>query len=151
MPSLRDGDYRLIGAIQGSRPDRWYRQCLDDPRWNPMTTQRSRPAGREQHQGTRGQHGQRESGIGTESGVDQQQGGYRGAQRGHDIGGDGNATVAARQPEGPGSGDQTGHHPQPGPATGHAFPSRSLVHPRVLQVDPRPDGANYAMSGRRER
>lgn len=29
MPSLRDGDYRLIGAIQGSRQERWYRQCLN--------------------------------------------------------------------------------------------------------------------------
>jgi hypothetical protein len=29
MPSLRDGDYRLIGAIQGSSPECWYRQCLD--------------------------------------------------------------------------------------------------------------------------
>src|SRR5690349_16200582 len=29
MPSLRDGDYRLIGAIQGSSPERRYRQCLD--------------------------------------------------------------------------------------------------------------------------
>lgn len=29
MPSLRDGDYRLVGAIQGSRPDAWYRQLLD--------------------------------------------------------------------------------------------------------------------------
>lgn len=29
MPSLRDGDYRLVGAIQGSTPDRWYRQMLD--------------------------------------------------------------------------------------------------------------------------
>lgn len=32
MPSLRDGAYRLIGAIQGSSPDRWYRQCLDAQR-----------------------------------------------------------------------------------------------------------------------
>jgi hypothetical protein len=29
MPSLKDGDYRLIGAIQGSKPENWYRQCLD--------------------------------------------------------------------------------------------------------------------------
>ena len=29
MPSLRDGDYRMVGAIQGSSPDRWYRQLLD--------------------------------------------------------------------------------------------------------------------------
>src|SRR6266496_955316 len=29
MPSLRDGDYRMVGAIQGSSPDRWYRQLID--------------------------------------------------------------------------------------------------------------------------
>jgi hypothetical protein len=29
MASLISGDYRLIGAVQGSAPDRWYRQCLD--------------------------------------------------------------------------------------------------------------------------
>lgn len=28
MPSLRNGDYRLVGAIQGSRPERWYRQLI---------------------------------------------------------------------------------------------------------------------------
>ncbi|HEU4326304.1 MAG TPA: hypothetical protein VFS21_24400 [Roseiflexaceae bacterium] len=29
MPSLRDGAYRLVGAVQGSSPDRWYRQLID--------------------------------------------------------------------------------------------------------------------------
>lgn len=29
MASLISGDYRLIGAIQGSAPQNWYRQCLD--------------------------------------------------------------------------------------------------------------------------
>lgn len=28
MPSLKNGDYRLVGAIQGSKPDRWYRQLI---------------------------------------------------------------------------------------------------------------------------
>jgi hypothetical protein len=29
MPSLRDGDYRMVGAIQGSRREHWYRQLID--------------------------------------------------------------------------------------------------------------------------
>jgi hypothetical protein len=29
MPSLRDGTYRMVGAIQGSAPELWYRQLLD--------------------------------------------------------------------------------------------------------------------------
>jgi hypothetical protein len=28
MPSLANGDYRLIGAIQGSHAETWYRQLL---------------------------------------------------------------------------------------------------------------------------